>query len=489
MTTVRRALALSFLERYLSIVLALGSNMVLARLLTPEQIGIYSVSLAVIGIAHVLRDFGIGNFLIQEKNLTDDHIRTAFGLSLILGLSLAALIFFAAPLIAAFYKAPTIHALVQVVALNFVVLPFCTISMALLRRDMQFKRLLYVNLGALTLGTGTTLTLALWGLGTMSMAIGAVVGNVATGTGAWLARGARIPLRPSLKNWRGMGSFGGKASLIGITSTLSLDANDLIMGKMLGFGPVALISRAQGLMYLFQRDVMGAIRGVMQPAFAQQYRAGTDLEATFVRGVVMVSAIAWPFFGFIGIFSLETLRLMFGPQWDAAAKLVPWFSAAGAVAAFSSLVPTLLIARGNINQLLTLHLLIDPARVVCFGLAIWLRPGLETVAVVFLVFYVASVPVTFWLKDKVQPTAYRELARAIRPSAQAALPPVLLAAAFAVWSRAGSDAVAWPAFLGFLPVYALTWALGLAWARHPLLDEPVINGLLQRLHLLRRPTP
>ena len=69
MTSVRRALAISFAERYALIVLALAGNMLVARLLTPEEIGIYSVSLAVIGIAQVLRDFGIGSFLIQEKEI------------------------------------------------------------------------------------------------------------------------------------------------------------------------------------------------------------------------------------------------------------------------------------------------------------------------------------------------------------------------------------------------------------------------------------
>ena len=67
MTSVRRALALSLVERYLTLAIALGSNMVLARLLTPDQIGVYSVSLAVIGLAQALRDFGVGSYLIQEK--------------------------------------------------------------------------------------------------------------------------------------------------------------------------------------------------------------------------------------------------------------------------------------------------------------------------------------------------------------------------------------------------------------------------------------
>jgi O-antigen/teichoic acid export membrane protein len=67
MTSVRRALAISFIERYALIAISLASNILIARLLSPEEIGLYSVSLAVIGIAQVLRDFGVGGYLIQEK--------------------------------------------------------------------------------------------------------------------------------------------------------------------------------------------------------------------------------------------------------------------------------------------------------------------------------------------------------------------------------------------------------------------------------------
>ena len=262
MTTVRRALALSVLERYLSVVLALGSSMVPARLLTPEQVGMYSVTLAVIGLAHVLREFGVGNYLIQQRDLNDDHVRTAFGLALVLGATLAMVIYGAAPWVGRFYNAPEMAGLMRIVALNFLVLPFCSISLSLLRRDMKFKALLYANLAAMSLGTAVTLGLAWAGNGPTSMAVGALVGNLATGFGAWWARGRPPPLRPAFSEWRTVFSFGGKASLIGITSSLSMDANDLIVGKMLGFGPVALISRAQGVINMFQREAMQAIRGV-----------------------------------------------------------------------------------------------------------------------------------------------------------------------------------------------------------------------------------
>lgn len=97
MTSVRKALALSFLERYLSILLALASNMILARLLTPHEIGQYSVTLAVLGVAHVLRDFGIGNYLFQAPEVYDRQVGTAFGVSLLLGGGLFAAVSALAP--------------------------------------------------------------------------------------------------------------------------------------------------------------------------------------------------------------------------------------------------------------------------------------------------------------------------------------------------------------------------------------------------------
>lgn len=85
MSSMRTALLFSFAERYALIAVNLVSNLLIARLLTPDQIGVYSVTLAVISIAQVLRDFGVASYLVQVKDLTEDHIRTALGVTLIIG--------------------------------------------------------------------------------------------------------------------------------------------------------------------------------------------------------------------------------------------------------------------------------------------------------------------------------------------------------------------------------------------------------------------
>ncbi|MCB1781715.1 MAG: oligosaccharide flippase family protein, partial [Candidatus Competibacteraceae bacterium] len=91
MANVTKSLAISLAESYIIIILQLGTFVLIARFLTPNEIGLYSVSVAVTGIVHLLRDFGVGSYLIQEKEITNERIRTAFTITLMISIFFFAL--------------------------------------------------------------------------------------------------------------------------------------------------------------------------------------------------------------------------------------------------------------------------------------------------------------------------------------------------------------------------------------------------------------
>jgi len=64
----RRSLIFSFLDRYGTAVLNLVGTLLLARLLSPRDFGIYSVAISVVALVAVVRDFGVGNFLLQARD-------------------------------------------------------------------------------------------------------------------------------------------------------------------------------------------------------------------------------------------------------------------------------------------------------------------------------------------------------------------------------------------------------------------------------------
>ncbi|THF63646.1 lipopolysaccharide biosynthesis protein [Pseudothauera nasutitermitis] len=477
MTSVRRALAFSMAERYALIALSLAGNILVARLLTPEEIGLFSVALALIGIAQVLRDFGVGNFLIQERELNDEHIRTAFGFSLVIGAALFVLVFAAAPLAGGFYRDARIVDTIRIGALNFLVLPFCSISVALLRRELQFKRLAAVNLVAALVGFAVTITLALRGFGANGLAIGALAGNLATGAGAWLARSERRVLLPSFGEWRKLLHFGARSSAANVVTSISMDINDLAIGRILGFGPVAMISRAQGLMNLFHRDVMSAVRNVAYPAFARAFRENDDLEARHAHAVAAVTVLAWPFYAFAALHALELLRLLFGPQWDAAAPLVPWFCLAGAAGATCSLVIPLLTARGRIDLATRIDLVIQPIRAVVLVGGVIAFQNMLSFAILFAAFFVLSVPYIYRVKARGQandlPALFGGLKKSLLVTAACMLPPLLVLLA----PQGGGIA----RLLLSATLCALAWVAAVALFRHPLADEPLFRRALRML--------
>ncbi len=474
MASVYRALGFSFFERFALIAVMLVSYVLIARLLTPEEIGIYSVATALIAIGQVVRDFGIGNFLIQEKQLTQAHIRTAFGISFLIGGTLFLVFVLGSPLAGEFYRDERMTLIVRLVAINFLVMPFCTISLALLRRNMQFGRLMNVNVAAAVVGAAVTLGLAFAKFGPQSLAWGAIAGNVVTGLGAWLARNERGLFLPSLVEWRKVLIFGGQSAGVAVVTTVAMDINDLVVGRVLGFAPAAIINRANGLVSLFNQQVMGAIKAVALPAFAQAHRENQHLEPVYVASVAAVTAIAWPFYAFVSLHALDILRIMFGTQWDAAAPLVPIFCLVGALSATCNLALPLATAMGRNDVATTTDMIAQPIRAaILVTAAIWFQ-SLEAIAWAALLVNLLSTPYFFWVKNRLLPTDHKGMRSGLAASLWLTLACMVIPVACVVILTKGGPSGVVSTILQALAC-AICWVFALFWLGHPLSQDRIVQ--------------
>ena len=90
------------------------SNIVLARLLTPEDYGCIGMLMIFILVANTFIDGGFGSALIQKKEPTQEDYSTIFYWNLFLSIVLYALLFFTSPLIASFYELPLLSSVLRV---------------------------------------------------------------------------------------------------------------------------------------------------------------------------------------------------------------------------------------------------------------------------------------------------------------------------------------------------------------------------------------
>jgi len=415
MASIRKSLALSLAEKYSGILIGIAGTVILARLLSPAQIGIYSVAAAFVGLAHIVRDFGVGGYLVQERELTTDRIRTAVSVTTVTAWSIAVVLAALSGPIAALYGEPLLQQVVLVLCLNFVLLPLNSPAISLLRRDMKFGALFKINLAANLARFTTGVGLAWQGVGVMSLAWASVAGVVVTLLMTLFFRPDWRLWLPSFKEVRRVASFGFKASAAGIVAELGTSATDLIIGRMLGFAPVGLFSRAQGVMFLFHRQIMGAVRGVAFPAMAVKTRAGDDLRAFYLRGMTYVTGLAWPFYALLALMAFPVVRIMFGDQWDAAIPLVRILALAGVIGTLFSFSSSLMMARGNVGAILRLEIVIQISRVILLLLASLY--SLEAVAWSVCGTYLVAAVANNWMLHRLIALSMRDLFRALVPSA------------------------------------------------------------------------
>src|SRR6476620_8888346 len=106
MISSKKTIGISFAGQYLELVLHFLSVLVLARILSPEEVGVYSVAAFLMAVLHAFRDFGVPQYLIQEHELTTEKIRAAMGVMIILALAVALVLFLSSWAIAEFYGNP-----------------------------------------------------------------------------------------------------------------------------------------------------------------------------------------------------------------------------------------------------------------------------------------------------------------------------------------------------------------------------------------------
>jgi O-antigen/teichoic acid export membrane protein len=216
---------------------------------------------------------------------------------------------------------------------------------------------------------------------------------------------------------------------------------------------------------------MGTIRAVAYPAFSKANRENAMLEQQYVTSMTAVTAIAWPFYGFTGLFPLEILRLMFGPQWDLSAPLVPFFCLAGAFSAMVSLIPTLMLAAGHARLMAAADLLIQPVKAVVLSLVVYYYRDLLPFAIAFLIVAIMAVPYFYAFKQRCLPTDFGAVARNLAKNFLLTCLTLVPALAVITFLRQPGHSLPYPLFFACAAMTCIAWLLSLWVLNHPLHRE------------------
>lgn len=317
--SVRLSLAWSYGAHLLVFAVTFAGMVVVSRLLTPRELGIFGVGFAIAGVLSAVSYFGVANFLIRERELSPQIIATCFTVNAILSIAIAAALLALGTLGAPLFAGPAIPEVLRLLALMPVFALFEMAPAALMTRDMRFAPLSLLQLGKASVNTTVMIAAAYAGWSFLSPAIGAVAGAGFGALGFSIVGRRGRTLRLSLKGARAVAGFAFHMLAAGGIPIMTARLAELVVAQLLGLAALGVYTRASQLAAIVWDGAYGLSTKVIYVQMAAERRETGTLRVTFLRATRLLSAAMWPVMAGIAVLAGPIVHRIYGPQWDAAA--------------------------------------------------------------------------------------------------------------------------------------------------------------------------
>jgi O-antigen/teichoic acid export membrane protein len=316
-----QALKWSYVGTAGRVVAQLVVQIVLARLLGPEAFGSFATVILVMALGSLIAEAGLSSALIHEKNVSDNTVRFTFTWLLIAGGLAAVLACVLARWLADLFENQELVLIVFAMSPSLLFQSMGSVSLALLRRNLQHRFVQFAQLLAYSVGFGVIgISCAVADFDVWSLVIAWNV-QYALGTILLYAK-TRHPIRPLLiLNDYGLVRYGMNILGANIANWAAENLDNVVVAKM--FGP-----RSIGLPGYNQlsptNHLVVSLQQVLFPASAQASREGYDVGRAYLTVLSTVALVSLPVFVSIAVLSDTTILTLYGTNWvDAAGLLTP----------------------------------------------------------------------------------------------------------------------------------------------------------------------
>lgn len=324
MSKLRASLLITFFSTNGSTAVNFLVGLVLARLLSPSDIGIFSITSVLISIAHIFRDFGVSNYLLREKELTPQKVSSAFGVLIASSWLIALTLYFLSAPAASYFNEPGVARVMPVLALGFIFIPFGSITHALLTREYRAKEQAFVNIFGTTAYAASSIILALLDFGYMSLAWANLINILVTAAAYAPYRPTYAPWIPTFKGWRSIAHFGAGSILSNSVAAINGAFSDIFLGKMSRAHDVGIYSRANGTAFIFMQVAGPTVNYAALPHLAQTFHSQGHITPQLSKANAFLSVLAWPVLGITAIYAHDVIMLLYGEKWLECVPLIAY---------------------------------------------------------------------------------------------------------------------------------------------------------------------
>lgn len=345
--------------------LRLARTVVLARLLAPDDFGLFGITIMAVSLLETFSQNGFQQALTQKKGDIASYLDSAWVVQIVRGLVLALALFFLAPFIATFFNAPDSEQILKVVAIAVVLQGFYNIAIVYFSKELQFgKYFLYQIVGTLT-DFAVSVGFALAFRSVWALVFGLLAGTVARLVLSYLAYSYLPRFSFNVKKAGELFVFGKWVFITNIIAFFIMQADGFFVAKILGITALGFYQIAYKIPSILAIDILA---GAIFPAYAKIQDNLDKIKQAYLKILRLFAFFLLPAAGGLLSITPEFIQLFLGEKWLPAAgamqalivSTLVWTIAVLSNYVFLALGKPEIEAKGSVIRFLVLAVLLYP---------------------------------------------------------------------------------------------------------------------------------
>jgi PST family polysaccharide transporter len=293
-----------------------------ARLLGADTLGLFAIAYVGLGICGLLVERGYGAALVQRSDLTAEDVRFAFTRVLCTGILLSIVTYAVAPAVSSAMGEPRLVSIIRGLAVVPLLQALVVTPTALLRRDMAFKAIQFVQISSYVVGFFVVgLGMAVAGFGVASL-IGAWVSlSLVAAIGSMIVK--RHPYMPLWSSPNAdLVRFGDRVLLANVVNWTIENVDNLLVGKLKGTTELGYYSLSYAFVRAPANHLVATLQSVVFSASSRSQEDRKALQRPYLALTAVLALTALPVFACVALSARPLVLFLFGEAWEPAFTLL-----------------------------------------------------------------------------------------------------------------------------------------------------------------------
>lgn len=288
----------------------------LARLLSPDDFGLFGIGLLILTIVNAVSNPGFRSAVVHYRDVrVSEVLGVLWSVSLLRGLLLAALICTTSGVAASFFSEPDVELVVRALAAVPLIGSLENPAIVELRRDVRLKGTVLPRMASSIVNLGVALPVAAVTGSVWALVWGFVAGKTAAVAASYWVRPWRPRLEFDGQVFRKLFSYGKWLTGGSILHLIYNNGDDLAVGKLLGSDELGLYRLAYSISNMPADYVTRLVGQVAFPTFSELQHQPEQLREAYERTLLLVSSLSIPMAVGIFLMAPEVVEHVLGAKW------------------------------------------------------------------------------------------------------------------------------------------------------------------------------